>query len=284
MTNAAIRAATEQFCARIPEQLAAFETLLLRILASRGEDREAIERARFEAHRMAGTAGSFGFGQLGALYARIDTHLKALPADKPEDAAHTETQLRELLPRLLEEGRNATADKVEWSGLEAALSAHQKSARADAEEIRAGKPGFSEERILIADDDASIRALVRRILLDNGTGEVLLAASGSEALHLAALHKPSLIVSDWNMSPVSGIELLQTIREARADIAPDTPIVFLTRENQSSELRTAVHLGVDHFVLKPFAADGLIRAVRSVLERRRAAEPPPVRPQDLVEI
>ena len=116
--------------------------------------------------------------------------------------------------------------------------------------------------ILVADDEAVLRALVRATLSSAGY-DVLEAADGDEALELARSARPDLIVLDLMMPGKSGLDVL---RELRAD--PElaaTPVVMLTARTRAADREAAAEAGADRFLAKPFSPRELVRIVADVL-------------------
>ena len=81
------------------------------------------------------------------------------------------------------------------------------------------------------------------------------AATGGEALKRIPAHRPGLIVSDWNMEPKTGLQLLQAVR-ANKDIA-DIPFIMVTAESKSDCVIAAKKAGVNNYIVKPFNAETL---------------------------
>ncbi len=107
---------------------------------------------------------------------------------------------------------------------------------------------------LIVDDSKVIRKVARHMFeaLDFSVSE---ACDGSEALAMCAASMPDLILLDWNMPVMNGIEFLRAIRDERG---PDTPkIVFCTTENGAADLNIAIEAGADEYVMKPFDRETL---------------------------
>ncbi|MEY3201547.1 MAG: hypothetical protein RIR70_1097 [Pseudomonadota bacterium] len=107
-------------------------------------------------------------------------------------------------------------------------------------------------KILIADDSRAMRQVIKFMLREAGyTGHnIIEAADGQEALGLAANEAPDLIISDWNMPNMTGIEFLQKLREGGAV----TPFGFVTTE-VSGEMRSiAKTAGAAFLIGKPFTA------------------------------
>jgi DNA-binding NarL/FixJ family response regulator len=125
-------------------------------------------------------------------------------------------------------------------------------------------------RILIADDDAAIRRLLRRLLESHAQWNVCGdACNGNEAISKAAELTPDIIVMDLAMPQCNG---LQAAREI-ARTAPDTPMLLLTVQQVSGELtKEAVHAGFKGAVSKNTGSE-VVRAVESLLNRQRFFEP-----------
>jgi DNA-binding response OmpR family regulator len=122
--------------------------------------------------------------------------------------------------------------------------------------------------ILIADDKANIRNLVREYLEAEGF-RVVVAANGREALYAARQEKPDLILLDIMMPEMSGYDFLKTYRKER-----DTPIILLTAKLDETDKVLGLELGADDYVTKPFGMKELVARINAVLRRtgRPAAE------------
>ncbi len=117
--------------------------------------------------------------------------------------------------------------------------------------------------ILVADDDAIVRALVRATLSSAGY-DVLEAADGAEALRLVRSARPDLIVLDLMMPSRSGLDVL---RELKADTERAAiPVVMLTARTQEGDRKAAAEAGADCFLAKPFSPRELVRVVADALD------------------
>lgn len=107
---------------------------------------------------------------------------------------------------------------------------------------------------LVVDDSKVIRKVARHILetLDFVVDE---AEDGREALDRCAASVPDVVLLDWNMPVMSGIEFLRALRES--DITPRPKVVFCTTENGTAHIRAALDAGADEYVMKPFDRDTL---------------------------
>ncbi len=118
-------------------------------------------------------------------------------------------------------------------------------------------------KILIAEDDKSINALVASYLTANGY-EPICAFDGSEALRLFHEHAPALIITDVMMPNVDGFALAKSVRAVS-----NTPVLFLTALDDKPSKQLGFTLGVDDYVTKPFDVDELMLRVAAVLRRAR---------------
>jgi two-component system chemotaxis response regulator CheY len=107
-------------------------------------------------------------------------------------------------------------------------------------------------KLLIIDDSRAMRSIIRRVLRQAGYGqhEVLEAADGRSALDVIKADRPHLIIADWNMPVMNGMDLLKVVRQAKLDI----PFGFLTAQGTTDMREAATANGADFFVSKPFNA------------------------------
>jgi DNA-binding response OmpR family regulator len=119
-------------------------------------------------------------------------------------------------------------------------------------------------RILIAEDEPDILLLIERRLAREGH-VISTAENGTEALRLALDERPDLLVLDWMMPGLSGVEVCAALRE-HPD-AGTTRVLMLTARAQESDLATAYEAGVDEFVIKPFRPGELQQRVAKLLDR-----------------
>ena len=105
---------------------------------------------------------------------------------------------------------------------------------------------------LVVDDSRVIRKVARRILEDLGF-EVAEAADGVEALGWCRTVTPHVILLDWNMPGMNGIDFLRKLRDGPG--GRDPRVVFCSVENDLERIREALSAGADEFIMKPFDAD-----------------------------
>lgn len=117
--------------------------------------------------------------------------------------------------------------------------------------------------ILIVDDYKTMLRIVRNLLKQLGFANVEEATDGSMALQMARAGNFGLIISDWNMEPMTGLQLL---REVRADAKlKATPFIMVTAESKSENVIAAKEAGVSNYIVKPFNAETLKAKMVSVL-------------------
>jgi len=117
--------------------------------------------------------------------------------------------------------------------------------------------------VLIVDDYKTMLRIVRNLLKQLGFNNVDEATDGSMALQMLRVGNYGLIISDWNMEPMTGLQLL---REVRADAKiKDTPFIMVTAESKSENVIAAKEAGVSNYIVKPFNAETLKMKMVSVL-------------------
>ena len=107
---------------------------------------------------------------------------------------------------------------------------------------------------LVVDDSKVIRKVARHIL-ESMAFEVDEAADGQEALTFCRANRPDVILLDWNMPVMSGMEFLKLLRQRGH--ADQPKVVFCTTENDMAHIRAALEAGADEYVMKPFDRETL---------------------------
>ena len=107
---------------------------------------------------------------------------------------------------------------------------------------------------LVVDDSKVIRKVARHIL-ETLDFEVSEAADGKEALDSCLASVPDVILLDWNMPVMSGMEFLRALRQNDYVVQPK--VVFCTTENDIAHIRAAIEAGADEYVMKPFDRETL---------------------------
>lgn len=123
-------------------------------------------------------------------------------------------------------------------------------------------------RILVVEDEASLVTLLRYNLEKAGF-EVATAGDGEEALLMVTERAPDLVVLDWMVPLVSGIELCRRLRRDAA--TRDIPVIMLTARGEEEDRLRGLNAGADDYITKPFSPAELIARVHAVLRRARPA-------------
>lgn len=124
-------------------------------------------------------------------------------------------------------------------------------------------PSAKNLNILIVDDQQSIRDLTRHCLKQIGINQVSVAKSGEQALEVLGKTKFDLIISDWNMDGISGLELLTKIRGN--PVIKSLPFIMATGQKDKAQVIAAKEAGVNNYIVKPFSTADLRKRVEAVL-------------------
>ena len=117
--------------------------------------------------------------------------------------------------------------------------------------------------VLIIDDYQTMLRIVRNLLKQIGFNDVDEAKDGSEAFGKLKEKQYGLVISDWNMAPMTGFELLQKVR-ADAELST-MPFIMITAEAKTENVVAAKAAGVNNYIVKPFNADTLRSKIAAVL-------------------
>lgn len=132
------------------------------------------------------------------------------------------------------------------------------------------------QRLLVIDDDPSVRNFLKRGLSYEGYA-VDIAESGDAGLAQARDKYPHLVILDWMMPGIDGIEVLRRFRTAD----PTLPIIMLTGKDGADDQVKSLGTGADDYVTKPVVFDVLVARIRSLLRRHQAEQPTVLRFADL---
>lgn len=124
-------------------------------------------------------------------------------------------------------------------------------------------------RVLIVDDQDFIRSLLRHILGVLGCAHITDAPDGATAWDIIRGNPPDLLIVDWEMSPVNGIDLVNKIRKDPASPDRFMPIIMVTAHSERPRILTARDSGVNEFVMKPVSAKTLFSRLNAVIEHPR---------------
>jgi len=117
--------------------------------------------------------------------------------------------------------------------------------------------------VLIVDDYKTMLRIVRNLLRQLGFNNVEEATDGAAALAKARQQNFGLIISDWNMEPMTGLQLLKEVRAD--DSLKGTPFIMITAESKTENVVAAKQAGVNNYIVKPFNAETLKTKMSAVI-------------------
>ncbi|OGR13339.1 MAG: histidine kinase [Desulfobacterales bacterium RIFOXYA12_FULL_46_15] len=119
-------------------------------------------------------------------------------------------------------------------------------------------------KVLIVDDFATMRRILKNILKQLGFKNLVEADDGTSAWEILQGQSIDLIISDWNMPKMTGLELLKKVRAS--DNHKRTPFLMVTAEAQKQNVIEAVQAGVSNYVVKPFTAEAISDKLEKILK------------------
>lgn len=122
---------------------------------------------------------------------------------------------------------------------------------------------YKDMTVLVVDDFSTMRRIVRNILRELEFKEILEADDGSSAVEILKTQKVDLIVSDWNMPKMTGLDLLKFVRSNEP--TKDLPFLMVTAEAQKENIVEAVKARVSNYIIKPFTAVTLSEKLAKIL-------------------
>jgi two-component system chemotaxis response regulator CheY len=123
-------------------------------------------------------------------------------------------------------------------------------------------------RAMVVDDFATMRKIIKSILQKINITDVIEAENGVNALELLKKEHPDIIISDWIMPEMTGIDFLKACKED--DTIKHIPFIMVTAEAQKECIMEAIKSGVDNYIVKPFTPDKLQSAIARA--KARAAQ------------
>lgn len=128
---------------------------------------------------------------------------------------------------------------------------------------------FEKLSILVIEDTEPMLKLVASVLTTLGVGRVYTASDGNRGFDLFCSKKPDIVITDWHMSPMSGIQLIKKIRTDKRSTHKTVPVIMITGYSALSRVATARDVGSTEFLVKPFSAEGLARRIAYVINKPR---------------
>jgi two-component system, chemotaxis family, chemotaxis protein CheY len=120
-----------------------------------------------------------------------------------------------------------------------------------------------QNKILIVDDVLSMRSLTKAILRDAGFTHVFDVPDGQEALKLMRKIKVNIVVCDWNMPVMSGLDFFKAVQEEPK--LAETPFIMLTSSSEISKVKEAIEAGIKAYIIKPYKPTDLLKKINSML-------------------
>ena len=120
--------------------------------------------------------------------------------------------------------------------------------------------------VLVVDDYQTMIRIIKNLLKQLGFDNVDEATDGTAAYNLLEKKKYGLVISDWNMEPMSGLDLLKKVRAtASNDAISKVPFIMVTAESKTENVIAAKQAGVNNYIVKPFNAETLKTKIATVL-------------------
>ena len=116
--------------------------------------------------------------------------------------------------------------------------------------------------ILVVDDYQTMVRIIRNLLKQLGFEDVDDASDGTQAIAKLKQRRYGLVISDWNMEPMTGFDLLKSVRSDES--IKDTPFIMVTAESKTDNVIAAKKAGVSSYIVKPFNAQTLKSKIESV--------------------
>ena len=124
-------------------------------------------------------------------------------------------------------------------------------------------------KVLVVEDNQPMQELVKSILETFGVGQVFCARDGELGFKIFCRENPDIVITDWMMKPINGLELTEMIRNDPMTPNPYVPVVMMTGFSEHKRVTGARDLGTTEFLVKPFKAQDLYKRIVQVIERPR---------------
>lgn len=124
---------------------------------------------------------------------------------------------------------------------------------------------LASTKILVIDDEANMRKVIRSLLMFVGVRQIHEAVDGASGLAAISQLNPDIVILDWQMPMLTGPEFVRAVRSPATFPYPDVPIIMLTGHVERSRVVEAILLGVNEFISKPVAAKTLLDRIVSIL-------------------
>lgn len=127
-------------------------------------------------------------------------------------------------------------------------------------------------KILVVDDNPFMRTIVRRVLGQFNAEDVREAKDGADAMDVLTMgdFKPDIIITDWMMEPLDGLELTRWIRTGEDTPDPFMPVIMMSAHSERGRVTEARDVGVNEFLVKPLSAKSIIQRIQTIIEHPRS--------------
>jgi len=122
-------------------------------------------------------------------------------------------------------------------------------------------------RVLVAEDNPNLRKVIVNIVRKIGFAEILEADDGQQAWELIEKGGVGIVLTDWNMPRMTGLDLLQKIREAPKPIS-NIPFLMITASDTKNAILSAGQHGADAYIIKPFSVNTIVEKIEEALQKR----------------
>jgi two-component system chemotaxis response regulator CheY len=120
--------------------------------------------------------------------------------------------------------------------------------------------------VLVVDDYGTMVRIIRNLLRQLGFTDIDDASDGASALEKMTMRRYGLVISDWNMEPMTGYDLLRRVRANPA--IETTPFIMVTAESKTENVIAAKKAGVNNYIVKPFNAQTLKNKIESIFAEK----------------
>lgn len=124
-------------------------------------------------------------------------------------------------------------------------------------------------RILVVEDNNNMRELIASVLDNLGIGRVFTASGGNRVFELMQENEPDIVILDWQMPEMDGLDVTRMIRKDPESPDPFIPIIVITGYNSLERVKIARDAGVTEFLIKPFKATDVAKRIEHVINHPR---------------
>jgi len=124
--------------------------------------------------------------------------------------------------------------------------------------------------VLLLDGDTRMLEIERNVLRDVGFSSIFMARDGEDGLRIMERNTISLVITDWNMHPMDGIEFIRRVRNQTDSPNHLVTIILLTAQTEPDDVAVARDSGITEFVVKPFTVKGLVDRITAIIYNPRS--------------